>query len=156
MISAWELHQRLPASQLRIIADAGHAGFPLEPQQRDMPLSLDLFICHCAHPAHARAKPTDPPAYVHAPFHSFAGANSHLRFDPHGLGCLAMLAHAPFLPFCDSVTPSGLEVRGTRMFRACHCNRERAWYPARARQSHRQLPSGSLRPTFSVRAPCQW
>ncbi len=57
MISAWELHQRLPASQLRIIADAGHAGFPLEPQQRDMPLSLDLFICHCAHPAHARANP---------------------------------------------------------------------------------------------------
>jgi hypothetical protein len=57
MISAWELHQRLPASQLRIIADAGHAGLLLEPQQRDMPLSLDLFICHCAHPAHARANP---------------------------------------------------------------------------------------------------
>ena len=48
MISAWELHQRLPASQLRIIADAGHAGLLLEPEQRDMrfPLICSFAIVH--------------------------------------------------------------------------------------------------------------
>jgi hypothetical protein len=123
MISAWELHQRLPASQLRIIADAGHAGLLLEPQQRDMPLSLDLFICHCALPAHARANP--PTHRRTCTHHSIPSrgltATSGLILTA---GCLAMLAHAPFLRFRDSVTPSGLEVRGTRMFRACATGNE--------------------------------